>query len=55
VLQRLERAGLRPHTLENGVLRPFRVAGRHLELTNVFAASAAARERLSALGLIRAA
>jgi FkbM family methyltransferase len=48
VLDRLEMAGLRPHVIdEQGALTPFRVAGPHLELSNVVALSQSARRRLA--------
>jgi FkbM family methyltransferase len=50
VIDILERSGLRTYALDGGALRPFRVAGEHRSLTNVVAASAAARERLRRLG-----
>jgi FkbM family methyltransferase len=48
VLDRLETVGLRPHVIDaHGRLAPFRVAGRHLELSNVVALSRSARRRLA--------
>jgi FkbM family methyltransferase len=49
----LERHGLRTLAILDGELRPFRIAGEHLVLTNVVAVSARARERLRRLGALR--
>ena len=48
----LEGHGLRTLAFLNGKLRPFRIAGEHLVLTNVVAASAQGRERLAGLGAL---
>jgi FkbM family methyltransferase len=49
LLELLDDHGLRPHVVEDGRLRPFRVAGRFDRLANVLALSPAARERLADL------
>ena len=49
----IESHGLRTHAFLHGELRPFRVAGEHLVLTNVVAASARGRERLRQLKALR--
>ena len=46
LVESLETHGLRTLAILDGELRPFRIAGEHLVLTNVVAASARARERL---------
>jgi FkbM family methyltransferase len=46
----LESHGLRTLAFLDGKLRPFRIAGEHLVLTNVVASSARGRERLQRLG-----
>jgi FkbM family methyltransferase len=43
---------LETHALDGTRLRPFRIAGPHLAMTNVIAASAHARDRLRRLGLL---
>ena len=48
----LEERGMRPHVIEDGRLRGFRVAGPFHELANVVAFGAAARERLAGTGLV---
>jgi FkbM family methyltransferase len=53
LVESLESHGLRTLAILDGELRPFRIAGEHLVLTNVVAASARARERLSGLGALR--
>jgi FkbM family methyltransferase len=52
VIDIVERSGLWPYELDAGLLRPFRIAGEHRSLTNVVAASEAARNRLRDLGLL---
>jgi FkbM family methyltransferase len=53
LVESLETHGLRTLAILDGELRPFRIAGEHLVLTNVVAASARARERLRGLGALR--
>jgi FkbM family methyltransferase len=52
LLDRLEQLGLWTYAIEGAHLRPFRVAGPQLALTNVIAASAKARDRLRQLRLL---
>jgi FkbM family methyltransferase len=47
VVELLEGYGLRLHVVRDGALRGFRVAGAYRELANVFALSAAVRERVA--------
>ena len=47
LLARLEEVGMRPHVIEDGRVRPFRVAGRLGTLANVIAAGPAGRRRLT--------
>jgi FkbM family methyltransferase len=49
----LETHGLWTLAILDGELRPFRIAGEHLVLTNVVAVSPRARERLRSLGALR--
>jgi FkbM family methyltransferase len=46
VLEFLEAHGLRPHVIEGDILRPFRIAGEHRQLSNIVALSTAARQKL---------
>ena len=48
LLEFLEAHALRPHLVEGGRLRPLRIAGKHRQLSNVVALSAAARKKLGA-------
>jgi FkbM family methyltransferase len=46
VLESLERFALRPHVVDDGGIRPIRIAGEHRRLSNVVALSASARAKL---------
>jgi FkbM family methyltransferase len=48
LLDFLEAHALRPHLVEGDRLRPLRIAGKHRQLSNVVALSAAARKKLGA-------
>jgi hypothetical protein len=46
LIEFLEANGIRTHVIEDGALRPFRIAGKRHGLTNVVGLSQASRERM---------